>query len=260
MQDNKCCPYSFYVPVKDKALCDFLESQSNLSMSIRLLLKAFIANYNQDYPDITMMDLRELMESMSVFPDEVLQNAVAEKRSASVIKSEKEPEKIIDMSKELEKPASQVEQDIVIQNDDLTNNDNKSEEPVIETKTVEEPVIETKTVEEPVVETKIVEEPVVETKITEEPVVETKTVEEPVIETKTTEEPVVETKTVEESNETNIEQTDVDESDYEDVVPNIVVEEEKPKKINGSARDAYNNQDAGEEVSADDIMALMGDM
>ena len=220
MQDNKCCPYSFYVPVKDKALCDFLESQSNLSMSIRLLLKAFIANYNQDYPDITMMDLRELMESMSVFPDEVLQNAVAEKRSASVIKSEKEPEKIIDMSKELEKPASQVEQDIVIQNDDLTNNDNKSEEPVIETKTVEEPVIETKT----------------------------------------TEEPVVETKTVEESNETNIEQTDVDESDYEDVVPNIVVEEEKPKKINGSARDAYNNQDAGEEVSADDIMALMGDM
>ena len=220
MQDNKCCPYSFYVPVKDKALCDFLESQSNLSMSIRLLLKAFIANYNQDYPDITMMDLRELMESMSVSPDEVLQNAVAEKRSASVIKSEKEPEKIIDMSKELEKPASQVEQDIVIQNDDLTNNNDKSEEPVVETKTTEEPVVETKTTEEPVVETKIVEE----------------------------------------SNETNIEQTDVDESDYEDVVPNIVVEEEKPKKINGSARDAYNNQDAGEEVSADDIMALMGDM
>lgn len=210
MQDNKCCPYSFYVPVKDKALCDFLESQSNLSMSIRLLLKAFIANYNQDYPDITMMDLRELMESMSVSPDEVLQNAVAEKRSALVIKSEKEPEKIIDMSKELEKPASQVEQDIVIQNDDLTNNDNKSEEPVVETKTTEEPVVETKTVEEP--------------------------------------------------NETNIEQTDADESDYEDVVPNIVVEEEKPKKINSSARDAYNNQDAGEEVSADDIMALMGDM
>lgn len=66
MTDNKCCPYSFYVPVKDKDLCSFIESQSNLSMSIRLLLKAFIANYKDDYPDITTMDLKELINATNI--------------------------------------------------------------------------------------------------------------------------------------------------------------------------------------------------
>ena len=88
MSDHKYYPYSFYVPIKDEALCKFIESQSNLSMSIRLLIKAFIANYgdNDEYPDITVMDLRELINAAGI-----PQNAVAGK----AIKTEKKTEKVV---------------------------------------------------------------------------------------------------------------------------------------------------------------------
>lgn len=202
MQDNKCCPYSFYVPAKDKQLCDFLESQSNLSMSIRLLLKAFIANYDQEYPDVTVMDLRELMESMVVNPEEVLQGVVAEKKSVSVVKSTKpvpEPEKVISLSEDTE-PETEEDQD----------------ETQIEDTTVE--TTEAKSIE------------------TSEPSEE-----------------------VDEAEEVNNEEDDDGEDD--DFTPNIVVEQEKPQKLNGSARDAYNNsQNAEENASEDDILAMMGGM
>lgn len=84
--DNKCCPYSFYVPTNDQALCDFLEAQSNLSMSIRLLIKAFIANYGNEYPDITIMDLKELLANMQVKP-EVMAEKEAVKRNNTVKKT-----------------------------------------------------------------------------------------------------------------------------------------------------------------------------
>ena len=58
--------YSFYVPTRDQALCDFLEAQSNVSGSICMLLKAFVSNYSKDYPDVTTMDLHELLESMNI--------------------------------------------------------------------------------------------------------------------------------------------------------------------------------------------------
>ena len=204
MQDNKCCPYSFYVPAKDKQLCDFLESQSNLSMSIRLLLKAFIANYDQEYPDVTVMDLRELMESMVVNPEEVLQGVVAEKKSVSVVKSMKpvpEPEKVISLSEDT-KPETEEDQDEA--QDEL-----QTEETAVETAEVK---------------------PTEASESSEE---------------------------VDETDET--EETNDEEDD--DFTPNIVVEQEKPQKLNGSARDAYNNsQNAEENASEDDILAMMGGM
>lgn len=99
MADNKCCPYSFYVPVKDKALNDFIEAQSNLSMTIRLLLKAFIGNYDKEYPDVTMMDLRELMNSMKIDPEVITEMMMENKKVKTIKKPEAKQDAIIDMSK-----------------------------------------------------------------------------------------------------------------------------------------------------------------
>lgn len=64
MADSKFFPYSFYVPERDDALLRFVEAQSNLSMSIRLLIKAFIAGNGTPETDVTMMDLNQLIRSM----------------------------------------------------------------------------------------------------------------------------------------------------------------------------------------------------
>lgn len=64
MADSKFFPYSFYVPERDDALLRFVEAQSNLSMSVRLLIKAFIAGNGTPETDVTMMDLNQLIRSM----------------------------------------------------------------------------------------------------------------------------------------------------------------------------------------------------
>ena len=71
MADNKFKSYSFYIPAGDKALESFVEAQSNLSMSIRLLLKGFMANCNGKHPDVPNMDLKELLEGMDISAEDL---------------------------------------------------------------------------------------------------------------------------------------------------------------------------------------------
>lgn len=131
--DNKCCPYSFYVPANDQALCDFLEAQSNLSMSIRLLVKAFIANYGDEYPDITIMDLRELLANMQINP-EIMAEKEAVKRNNTVKKTnpvenmESKPEIKVEPAvveqKDVEEPVSEdIEDEINEQIDEIEDVD-----------------------------------------------------------------------------------------------------------------------------------------
>lgn len=80
--NNKCCQYSFYIPANDQSLCDFLEAQSNLSMSIRLLIKAFLANYGDTIPDVTIVDLKELLNNMQ-FKEGIIDNIVDYKDNRS---------------------------------------------------------------------------------------------------------------------------------------------------------------------------------
>jgi len=102
MADNKCYSYSFYVPANDQKLCEFLEAQSNLSMSIRFVLKAFMANYGEDgIPDITTMDLKTLLNNMAITP-ETIEKMSVKKVEVKSVKSEVKKEKIIEPETEVE--------------------------------------------------------------------------------------------------------------------------------------------------------------
>lgn len=79
MAENKS--YSFYVSDNDKSLNDFIAAQSNLSMTIRLLLKGFICNYEDKYPDVVNMDLRELISNTGVDEERLAEIAAMEKQS-----------------------------------------------------------------------------------------------------------------------------------------------------------------------------------
>lgn len=79
MADNRCSAYSFYVPLGDKSLNDFVEAQSNLSMTIRLLIKGFIYNCGGEYPDVSLMDLKDLIANASIDPERLAELAAQEK-------------------------------------------------------------------------------------------------------------------------------------------------------------------------------------
>lgn len=209
--DNKCCPYSFYVPAKDQALCDFLEAQSNLSMTIRLLLKAFLANYDTEYPDVTTMDLRELLNNMIVDPEKML----AKSQNSQAGKNPNKNEGLV-----APKPVVQKAEPVTDSQTEVTV---KNVEPVEEIVDVAEEVEDNTPAEENIaVETKV-EEVKVEEK-------EPEKVEVPVVE-----------------------------DQVDDDLPEITVEPEVPKKTIGSARDDYNaKQNAGNDASMDDIMAMLG--
>ena len=67
---GKYKPCSFYVPEKDLELMRFMAAQSNMSLSMRLLMKAFIAsNRHETDIDVSMMDLGDLIRSMRVDPE-----------------------------------------------------------------------------------------------------------------------------------------------------------------------------------------------
>jgi len=217
--DNKCCPYSFYVPAKDQALCDFLEAQSNLSMSIRLLIKAFMANYDiggddtTEYPDITTMDLRKLLDNTIVDPEKM--HAKSQNCQAS---------KVINKNEGSSTPTQSVQPEIQAE---------KVVTPVEEiNEQVEEPIKEV--VVESTDENNDVS--VDETNVANEQVVEQK----------------VETQVEKPENKGS-------ESNVDDDMPEIMVEPEVPKKIVSSARDDYNaKQNAGNDASMDEIMAMLG--
>lgn len=67
MADVKCKPFSFYVPEHDTDLMRFMAFQSNMSLSMRLLMKAFLAaNRNNPEIDVSTMDLGDLIRSVKI--------------------------------------------------------------------------------------------------------------------------------------------------------------------------------------------------
>lgn len=139
MSDHKYYPYSFYVPIKDEALCKFIESQSNLSMSIRLLIKAFIANYgdNDEYPDITVMDLRELINAVGIPQNAVAGKAIkTEKKTEKVVKHD---EQVVDLSTQEENTQPEITEAVAEEAVEKTSEeDNTAEENFEEDNTAEE--------------------------------------------------------------------------------------------------------------------------
>lgn len=232
MADNKCCPYSFYVPVKDKALNDFIESQSNLSMSIRLLLKAFLGNYEKEYPDITTMDLRELIDNMNIDNKSAIISEQERKTTKTLKANEKtnsETEQVIDIS--LSDNAEAEDQDEKI-NEMSDNQDNNIVENNLDN-TVEN------TVENNPDDT--VENNIVEDKSDDKS------------DNKSDDE-------FDNKSDSEDKLDDADQNNAEEVVPVITVEPEKPHKLANSSRDAYNKaQNANEPSNIDDIMSLMGE-
>ena len=85
---------SLYISPKDEILNNFMNSQSNVSASIRMLVKAFVANYKQPDFDIQFMDLKDLLDNAVFDP--------------SIIKKKKDAE-TVDMQ---ESENSEVSQDI----------------------------------------------------------------------------------------------------------------------------------------------------
>lgn len=69
MADVRCKPFSFYVPEHDTELMRFMAYQSNMSLSMRLLMKAFLAaNRHVTDIDISTVDLADLIKSVKVDP------------------------------------------------------------------------------------------------------------------------------------------------------------------------------------------------
>lgn len=72
MADSKFICYSFYVPENDTQLQGFIDAQMNLSLTMRLLMKAFLAGnggLDPESVDVGVMDLAALIRSMQVTPD-----------------------------------------------------------------------------------------------------------------------------------------------------------------------------------------------
>ena len=103
MADYRCSAYSIYVPEKDAQLNGFLAAQSNVSMSVRLLLKCFLANCGSEYPDLSIMDLRELMNLAAISPEQISEELAVERSDSGKahqrsIERQAAPEETIDMS------------------------------------------------------------------------------------------------------------------------------------------------------------------
>lgn len=72
MADGKFICYSFYVHENDTQLQRFMDSQANLSLTVRLLMKAFLAGNGGLDPesiDVGIMDLNALIQSMQARPE-----------------------------------------------------------------------------------------------------------------------------------------------------------------------------------------------
>lgn len=98
MANDKYKPCSFYIPVKDTDLVKFVSSQSNISLSMRLLMKAFIAsNRGATDIDVSYMDLSDLIRSMRADPE--LFNDVPRKirpmRSISAIEADEARQQVL---------------------------------------------------------------------------------------------------------------------------------------------------------------------
>ena len=91
MDKGKYKPFSFYVPERDTELMGFIAAQSNMSLSMRLLMKAFIAsNRHETDIDVGTMDLGDLIRGMRVDPElfDDVPRRVRPRRSISAIEAE----------------------------------------------------------------------------------------------------------------------------------------------------------------------------
>lgn len=66
MAETRHSPYSFYVPENDEQLVRFVKAQSNLSLSVRMLMKAFIAANKGVMRDAASEDLLDLVHDMEL--------------------------------------------------------------------------------------------------------------------------------------------------------------------------------------------------
>ena len=119
MAENKS--YSFYVSDNDKSLNDFIAAQSNLSMTIRLLLKGFICNYEDKYPDVVNMDLRELISNTGVDEERLAEIAVMEKQSV------KGKERVSHEEQERLETETNAEAEVEDEDEDKTESEQSSE-------------------------------------------------------------------------------------------------------------------------------------
>lgn len=89
MADGKFKPFSFYIPESDTQLLQFLAYQSNMSLSMRLLMKAFIAGNRGLVDDISTMDLADLIRAVRVDPS-VLEGKAYRGRGNQVLQEARE--------------------------------------------------------------------------------------------------------------------------------------------------------------------------
>lgn len=82
MAQAKHRPFSFYVPEDDAQLMRFVKSQSNLSLSVRLLMKAFLSAYKDDLQDVAAADLSDLISGVCLENIQGMQAAKPAERQA----------------------------------------------------------------------------------------------------------------------------------------------------------------------------------
>lgn len=93
---SKYAQRSVYFPSKDSAVNRFIDSQDNLSMSVRLLIKAFVFNCGDVIPDIVEMEFSDLMERAKIGEDflertDVQELQRQERRTASAQRPAEKP-------------------------------------------------------------------------------------------------------------------------------------------------------------------------
>lgn len=125
MADNAKA-YSFYIPAGDESLNKFIEAQSNLSSTIRLVLKAFAENYSDRYPDVSTMDLKELVRNTDIDADKLAETAAAEKKERQAREYRKESESEIKAENEAGQEQDETEADI--ENNTENNGDVEEDE------------------------------------------------------------------------------------------------------------------------------------
>jgi hypothetical protein len=224
--NNKCCQYSFYIPANDQPLCDFLEAQSNLSMSIRLLIKAFLANYSDTMPDVTIVDLKELLNNMQ-FKEGIVDNIIDYKDGKS---------------------KKSVENSNIKQSDASENGvfgDTSDEEIIVDTFDDTDEIGDTNDIS--MFDDEFKDNASNSDNSGEE---ESDNV------ISDTEDSDINNSNIENFDTEN---SDIKDSEIEDDIPVVEVEPESPKKIINSSRDSYNSrQNAQSAASMDDIMSMLG--
>ena len=241
--NNKCCQYSFYIPANDQPLCDFLEAQSNLSMSIRLLIKAFLANYGDTIPDVTIVDLKELLNNMQ-FKEGIMDNIMDYKNNKPKKSVENSNESKVDVKEDMFGDVSKEEE---INMDDFDDSNNL--ETTLDIQDGSDDIVND-TVDNND-KTDVIEQ-TPENMLTAVPEDISENMQE------NTQENTQEGILNNESRNQTIENQE--NNDDANDIPDVDIEPESPKKIINSSRNDYNSkQNAQSAASMEDIMSMLGE-